>query len=306
MSNKFNILVTWRLLNNELTKYDSLFKKKKINVDTMYGKQYLSEKNLIKKIHKYDGIICGDDEITKKVLDNANKLKVISKWGTGLDSIDLNYAKNKKIKVFNSPGAFTDNVSDHALALMFSLNRNIILNHNDILRGEWSKRLCENLTDKIVGIIGFGKIGQMIKKKLSGFKVNFLINDLKRIKFRNTKKDKIFKKSDILFLCVDLNDSSRNMISKKHLKTMKKNLILINICRGQVIKGNDLYYALKNNWIAGAGLDVHYQEPIKRNNKFLKLKNCILSSHNAFNSKSIISKINDNTVNNLLKGLNCL
>ena len=71
MSNKFNILVTWRLLNNELTKYDSLFKKKKINVDTMYGKQYLSEKNLIKKIHKYDGIICGDDEITKKVLDNV-------------------------------------------------------------------------------------------------------------------------------------------------------------------------------------------------------------------------------------------
>ena len=71
----------------------------------------------------------------------------------------------------------------------------------------------------------------MIKKKLSGFKVNFLINDLKRIKFKNTKKDKIFKKSDILFLCVDLNDSSRNMISKKHFKTMKKNLILINICR---------------------------------------------------------------------------
>ena len=141
-----------------------LYLKKNINIHTIYGEQYLSEKILINKITKYDGIICGDDEITRKVLDKAKKLKVISKWGTGLDSIDLNYAKKKRIKVFNSPGAFTDNVSDHALALMFSLNRNIILNHNDILKGKWSKRICDNLTDKTIGIIGYGKIGQMIKK----------------------------------------------------------------------------------------------------------------------------------------------
>ena len=245
-----------------------------------------------------------DDEITRKVLDKAKKLKVISKWGTGLDSIDLNYAKKKRIKVFNSPGAFTDNVSDHALALMFSLNRNIILNHNDILKGKWSKRICDNLTDKTIGIIGYGKIGQMIKK-LSSFKVNFLINDLKKLRIKKTTKNKIYKQSDILFLCVSLNDSSRNMLVKKHFKIMKKNLIIVNICRGQVIRGNDLYYALKNNLIAGAGLDVHYQEPIKKNNKFLKLKNCVFSSHNAFNSRNMISKINDHTVNNLLKGLGC-
>ena len=99
MKNTYNILITWRLLNDELTKYKSLFKKKNINFDTIYGEQYLSEKILIKKISKYDGMICGYDEITKKVLDKAKKLKVISKWGTGLDSIDLNYAKKKKIKV---------------------------------------------------------------------------------------------------------------------------------------------------------------------------------------------------------------
>ena len=284
---------------------DLYLKKKNINIHTIYGEQYLSEKILINKITKYDGIICGDDEITRKVLDKAKKLKVISKWGTGLDSIDLNYAKKKRIKVFNSPGAFTDNVSDHALALMFSLNRNIILNHNDILKGKWSKRICDNLTDKTIGIIGYGKIGQMIKKKLSNFKLNFLINDLKKLRIKKTTKNKIYKQSDILFLCVSLNDSSRNMLVKKHFKIMKKNLIIVNICRGQVIRGNDLYYALKNNLIAGAGLDVHYQEPIKKNNKFLKLKNCVFSSHNAFNSRNMISKINDHTVNNLLKGLGC-
>ena len=221
MKNTYDILITWRLLKDDLSKYRSLFKKKNINIHTIYGEQYLSEKILINKITKYDGIICGDDEITRKVLDKAKKLKVISKWGTGLDSIDLNYAK-KRIKVFNSPGAFTDNVSDHALALMFSLNRNIILNHNDILKGKWSKRICDNLTDKTIGIIGYGKIGQMIKKKLSSFKVNFLINDLKKLRIKKTTKNKIYKQSDILFLCVSLNDSSRNMLVKKHFKIMKK------------------------------------------------------------------------------------
>ena len=112
-------------------------------------------------------------------------------------------------------------MSDHALALMFSLNRNIILNHNDILKGKWSKRICDNLTDKTIGIIGYGKIGQMIKK-LSSFKVNFLINDLKKLRIKKTTKNKIYKQSDILFLCVSLNDSSRNMLVKKHFKIMKK------------------------------------------------------------------------------------
>ena len=92
------------------------------------------------------------------------------------------------------------------------------------------------------------------------------------------------------------------MLSKKEFNLMKKNLILINVCRGQVINMDDLYKALKNRLIAAAGLDVYDHEPLMKNNKFLKLNNCIVTSHNAFNSQSTISKINDASVLNLVKG----
>jgi len=303
MKKNYKILITWRLLVDDILKFKLLFKKNNIHYDIVHNKQFVSENVLKKIISRYDGLICGDDEITKKVLNKANNLKVISKWGTGLDSIDLNYAKKKSIKVFNSPGAFTDNVSDHALALMFSLTRNIVNNHYDIKNGIWSKRLCENLSNKTIGIIGYGKIGKMIKKKLSGFKVNFLINDINNKEIYYKSKALIYKKSDIIFLCVDLNETSKNLIGNKQLLRMKRNALLINICRGQVINSNDLYNALKNKLIGGAGLDVHYHEPIKKNNKFLKLKNCIMSSHNAFNSRETIFQINAKTVSNLILGL---
>ena len=303
MKKKFRILITWRLLIDNISLYQSSFKKNNIVFETLYGTQFISEKILKNKIPKFDGLICGDDEVTKKVLDKAKNLKVISKWGTGLDSIDLEYARKKNIKVFNSPGAFTDNVTDHALAMMFALNRNIINNHNDLLKGLWTKRLCTNLTGKKIGIIGYGKIGQMIKKKLSGFSVKFLVNDLKKIKIKNHSKNEIYRKSDILFLSVDLNKKSKNMISFEEFKKMKKNLIIINICRGQVINPQALYFVLKNKLISGAGLDVHYKEPIKKSDKFLKLDNCILTSHNAFNSKETIFRINELTIKNLIKGI---
>lgn len=301
--NLFNVLITWRLLKDDIKNFHKIFTKNKIKYKTFKVKQFAKEKELLKIIGNFDGLICGDDEVTEKVIDRAKKLKVISKWGTGLDSINLRYAKNNNIKVLNSPGAFTDNVSDHAIALMFSITRNIVQNHEDIKKGNWSKRLSTNLKNKTIGIIGYGKIGKMIKKKLSSFEVKFLINDLKKIKMKNTNKNTILKKSDILFLCVDLNKTSKHMISKKQFQLMKKNLVLINICRGDVIKNDDMYLALKNNKIRGAGLDVHHNEPILKGNKFLRLKNCILTSHNAFNSEDVIRKINKKTVTNLVKSL---
>tara|TARA_B100000787_G_scaffold93287_1_gene68870 strand:- start:20548 stop:21483 length:936 start_codon:yes stop_codon:yes gene_type:complete len=299
---KKKILITWRLMINDIHKYEKLLKEENISYDVLHVKQYATTNELLKIISKYDGLICGDDEIDKKVLSKAKKLRIISKWGTGLDSIDLKFAKRKNIKVFNSPGAFTNSVADHALALMFSITRNIVHNHNDILKGNWSKRICENVSEKTFGIIGYGKIGKMIKKRLSGYKVKFLINDIKKQKIKMTSRTEIFKKSDILFLSVDLNDKSKNMLSKKEFNLMKKNLILINVCRGQVIDMSELFLALKNKSIAAAGIDVFDHEPLKKDSKFLKLDNCIVTSHNAFNSKSTISKINDASVLNLVNG----
>ena len=298
---KVKILITWRFLIEDIKKYSSIFKKYNINYQIFKTDQYVKEAELLKVIHKYDGIICGDDEISKKVLDKAKKLRVISKWGTGIDSIDKNYAIKKNIKIFNTPGAFTSAVAEHALGLMFSLTRNITFNHVDILNNNWSKRICSTIEEKNIGIIGYGKIGKKIHKNLKSFNLNFFFNDIKKINQKNTSLKRLLKISDITFIACDLNKSSKHLIKSKELKLMKKNSFLINISRGAIINNHDLIKALKNKTILGAAIDVFEKEPIQKNSEFLKLKNCIFTSHNAFNSKVSIDKINLISVNNLLK-----
>lgn len=300
---KFKVLITWRLLIDKFFLFKKFFKKKKIFYDFLYTDQYLKEIDLLKIIHKYDGLICGDDKITKKVIDKAKRLKVISKWGTGLDSIDLEYAKKRNIKVFNSPGAFTKPVAQHAVALMFCITRNIYLNHQDIRKGVWSKRICFNLDGKTVGIIGFGKIGKEIKRILSVYKIKFLLNDIKKSNINWTNKRKLLKTSDIIFLAVNLNKYSNKLITLKELKLMKSDAILINICRGSVIDNNALIKALKEKMIKAAGLDVFEEEPLGIKSKFLNLDNCILTSHNAFNSEETINSTNLKSVKNLISRL---
>jgi len=298
---KFKILITWRLLIEDIKKYSPLLKKEKIDYETFKTAQYAKQEELLKIIHKYDGLICGDDEISKKVLDKAKKLKVISKWGTGIDSIDKKYADKKNIKVFNTPGAFTNAVAEHAVGMMFSLTRNITFNHMDILNDNWSKRICSTIEGKKIGIVGFGKIGKRIYKNLKPYNLNFFFNDIKKINRTKTSLDRLLKVSDIIFIACDLNDKSKNLIKSRELKLMKKNSILINISRGAIVNNQDLIKALKNKTILCAGLDVYENEPVKKNSEFLKLKNCIFTSHNAFNSKETIDRINMISVNNLIK-----
>jgi D-3-phosphoglycerate dehydrogenase / 2-oxoglutarate reductase len=298
---KLKILITWRFLIDDIKKYSLVFKKNNISYEILKTAQYVKEKDLLKVIHKYDGIICGDDEISKTVIDKAKKLKVISKWGTGIDSIDKNYANKKNIKVFNTPGAFTNAVAEHAIGLMFSMTRNITFNHMDILNDNWSKRICSTIEGKNIGIIGYGKIGKKIYKNLKSFNPIFFFNDIKKINRTNSSLDRLLRVSDIIFIACDLNKSSKHLITSKELKLMKKNSILINISRGSIVNNHDLIKALKNKTILCAALDVYEKEPIQKNSEFLNVQNCIFTSHNAFNSKESIDKINLISVNNLLK-----
>lgn len=300
--NSFNLLITWRLLAEHIDEYKELLKNNNVNYKILIKPQYFIEKDLLNVIGKFHGIICGDDEITEKVIDKAINLKIISKWGTGIDSINVDYAKKRGIAVINSPGAFTKSVAQHGIALMFALTRNIVANHNDILNGKWTKRTCNNLENKTIGIIGYGKIGKELFKHLRSFGSHFLFNDVKKIK-NNTKLKYLLKKSDIIFISCDLNPTSRNLIKYPDLMLMKKNSLLINISRGSVVNNNDLIMALKKRIILGAGLDVFAEEPIKYGSGFLNCRNCILTSHNAFNSEKNIKLINDKSVDNIIKFL---
>ena len=306
-----NVLISSYHMNLVLKKYKTILKKNKIKIDKIIRNPSVKEHELIKIIHKYDGVICSDDEFTKKVLINAKKLKVISKWGTGIDSIDSKFAKKKGIKIFNTPGAFTDGVAQYAVGMMLNLSRKISIIDNTVKKGKWKKFQGTNIENKKVGIIGLGKIGSKIIKYLKGFNVEIFGNDLKNEITKRFKKqgikilslNKIFSSCDVIIVCVDLNKSSYHLIGSKQMLYLNDNKILINVSRGPVVNNKELIKCIKKQNFQ-IGFDVFEEEPIKKKYlNSLKNKNSILSSHNAFNTKEEVSFVHDNTMRNLLKGL---
>ena len=309
---KYKILVSAIPLVPVFRNYRKYFDKKKFLIDLKKTSQFLSEKELIKIIKNYDGVICGDDEFSEKVLFKAQKLKVISKWGTGINSIDLNCAKKRKIKVLNTPSAFSYSVATMALAMILAYYRKIITNHNLVKKYKWPKITGETLLNKKVGVIGVGNIGGKILQMLRGFETINYGNDLKKINrnflskynVKQVSKDKIFQECDIVVTASDLNKSSYHLINKKSLNKMKKDVLIVNISRGPLIDNAALINFLKKNKNSGACLDVFEKEPLDKKSKFLSLKNCILASHNAFNTSYEVEKTHLNTIKNILKFLN--
>ncbi len=308
---KFNILITAFPFVNEYKKLKNLFKKHNFNIKVIKTSQYLKEKDLIKVVENIDGILCGDDEINENVLKKANRLKVLSKWGTGIDSIDLETCKKLKIKVFNTPGAFTESVATQALAFILNFNRKILENDYNIKKGIWNKFEGNTLVGKKIGIIGLGNIGLRIAELLLPFKSKIFGNDIKKInnkKLKNFKintksKNYIYKNCDIIIIATDLNISTRYLINNKTSKLIRKKPLLVNIARGPIINDQALILLLEKKIIAGACLDVFEKEPLPLKSKLRKFKNVILTSHNAFNTVEEVNKVHFNTYKNLILGL---
>jgi D-3-phosphoglycerate dehydrogenase / 2-oxoglutarate reductase len=308
---KFNILITAFPFVNEYKRLRKLFINSNFNIKVVKTTQSLKEKDLLKLVENIDGILCGDDEINEKVLKKANKLKVLSKWGTGIDSIDLEACKKLNIKVYNTPGAFTESVATQALALILNFNRKILQNHNNIQKGIWNKLEGLTLVKKNIGIIGLGNIGLRIAELLVPFNSKVFGNDIKKISKKKLKKFKIsfksknfiYQKSDIIILATDLNDTTKHLINSKLSKLIKSKPLIVNIARGPIIEEKALIFLLQKKIIKGACLDVFEYEPLTKRSKLTKFNNVILTSHNAFNTKDEVNKVHLNTYKNLISGL---
>ena len=308
---KFNILITAFPFVNEYKRLRKLFINSNFNIKVVKTTQSLKEKDLLKLVENIDGILCGDDEINEKVLKKANKLKVLSKWGTGIDSIDLEACKKLNIKVYNTPGAFTESVATQALALILNFNRKILQNHNNIQKGIWNKLEGLTLVKKNIGIIGLGNIGLRIAELLVPFNSKVFGNDIKKISKKKLKKFKIsfksknfiYQKSDIIILATDLNDTTKHLINSKLSKLIKSKPLIINIARGPIIEEKALIFLLQKKIIKGVCLDVFEYEPLTKRSKLTKFNNVILTSHNAFNTKDEVNKVHLNTYKNLISGL---
>ena len=305
---KKKVLVTFKVMIDYLIENKSKLPK---NIDFNFVKipQALNSKELSKKITGYDGLICGDDEVDENVVKNANKLKVISKWGTGIDSIKKELCLKNGIKVCNTPNAFTDSVAQLALSYILAFSKNIFeIHHNIKNKKKWPKTSSVLSKNQIVGIIGLGKIGSKLANFCNkvGFKI--LFNDIKKIKakknFFRTSLKNLMIKSDYICVCCDLNNSSKYLLNSKNLKLMKKTAALINVARGPIIKEHALVQFLRKNKTFKVALDVFEQEPLKKNSPLRKYDNVILSSHNAFNSRELVEKVNRNSLINIIKNIN--
>jgi len=248
----------------------------------------LTHEELIERIRGYDALIVrSGTKVTKDVIENADKLKIIGRAGVGLDNIDLNAAKKKGIKIVNSPEASTISVAELTIGSLIALMRNIPHAHRSLKEGRWEREKFEGneLYGKTIGIIGFGRIGREVADRARAFGMNVLIfdpnitaEDAREANCEYMELDELIKNSDVITLHVPLTNETRNLIDKKRIDMMKENAILINVARGGIVNEVDLYTALKEGRIKGAVLDVFESEPPERS-PLLKLENVLLTPH---------------------------
>jgi D-3-phosphoglycerate dehydrogenase len=271
----------------------------------------LGEAELIKIIADIDGIICGDDRITKPVLDAASRLKVISKWGTGIDSIDADEARRRGIAVYRTPNAFSEPVADTVLGYILTFARQLPWMDRDIRQGVWQKTPLVSLQECVLGVVGVGDCGKAVVRRAMAFGMQILGNDriempadfLAETCIEMVSLDQLLTRADFISLNPDLNSTSFHLIGKQQLNMMKPGAFLINASRGPVIDEAALVEALQNRRIAGAGLDVFEKEPLPQDSPLRTFDNCLLAPHNANSSPEAWQRVHENTVHNLLKGL---
>jgi D-3-phosphoglycerate dehydrogenase len=245
----------------------------------------LKEEELCEILSDYDQIIAGTEPLTERVLRKCHKLKHISRVGIGLDSVDLNYAEKMGIKVSYTPDAPAPAVAELTIGLMISLLRNIHISNSKMHQGEWFRYFGKRIPEVTIGVIGGGRIGGRVLRRLSSFgSPRILINDLTpnnsiapNLKLEWVGKEKIYQEADLITLHVPLTSKTRNLISQREIELMKKEVLIVNTSRGGIINEKDLFTALKNNRIQGAAIDVFDNEPYS--GELNQLSNCILTSH---------------------------
>lgn len=289
------------ILRNEINRY---FANVKYNLT---GKGLKTEDEVIDFIKDSDGAIVGLEPFNKKVISRLPNLKVISKFGVGLDNIDLEYCKSRNIKLGYTPGVNKLSVAEQTLCFMIGLCRNIFFTSFKLKNGVWYKEGGSQLSEKTIGIIGVGYIGKEVIRLLKPFNCKILVSDIidqkEYYKENNLIEVKrfydIFAKSDIVTLHVPLDNETKYMVNEETLKMMKKDAFLINISRGAVIDTNSLKKALKENWIKGAAVDVLEGEPYI-DEEFLQLPNLVVTPHIGGNSAESVLAMGRSAIKHLV------
>ncbi len=251
------------------------------------------KKIIIEKAAKVDALATLlSDKIDAEVFDAAPKLKIVTQMAVGFDNIDIPEATKRGIYVTNTPGVLTETTADFAFALLIAVARRVVEADKYVRTGQWKvgwhpmMLQGRDINGATIGIMGLGRIGLAIAKRAKGFGMKVLYYDVirrqdyeKEFGIEFTEMDQLFKTADFVTVNTPLTKETTHLVDEKKLKTMKKTAIIVNNARGPIVDEKALYKALKEGWIAGAGLDVFEQEPTPLTNPLLKLDNVVVAPH---------------------------
>lgn len=248
----------------------------------------LTEARMLELVGEIDAFICGDDEITKAVVDKAlPRLKVISKYGIGLDKIDVEYVTDKKIPLTFCPGVNHTTVAEHTFALLLALSRQLITEANHCASGEWVRLTGNEIMGKTISIIGMGRIGKEVAIRAKAFGMKSVGFDLYwdeefASQYEVTRCESIeeaLSTGEVISLHVNLTEETRELINAESILRMKDGVIILNCARGEIVNSDDLADALNREKVGGYGADVLDVEPPPSDHPILRAKNTVITPH---------------------------
>ena len=248
----------------------------------------LTEARMLELVGEVDALICGDDEITRAVVDKAlPRLKVISKYGIGLDKIAVDYVTEKKIPLTFCPGVNHTTVAEHTFALLLALSRQLITEANHCADGEWVRLTGNEIMGKTISIIGMGRIGKEVAIRAKAFGMKAVGFDLYwdeefAREYEVTRCENIeeaLNSGEVVSLHVNLTEETRDLINAESISQMKDGVIILNCARGEIVNSDDLAHALNRKKVGGYGADVLDIEPPPSDHPILRAKNTVITPH---------------------------
>jgi D-3-phosphoglycerate dehydrogenase len=309
---KYTVLLTAPYMLPFMERFKPVFESYDIDLIIPDVEERMEEEDILKYAGQFDGTVCGDDRYSARVIEAClPRLKVISKWGTGVDSIDAEACSRFGVKLGRTPNAFTTPVADTVLGYMLAFARRQPWMDKAMKSGEWKKIPGKTLSECTLGVIGIGNIGKAVTRRAKAFGMKVLGTDIIDIDhvfvsesgIEMTDLDTLLANSDFVSVNCDLNSTSHHLINAKTLSKMKPTAVLINTARGPIVDEKALVAALSSGQVGGAALDVFEYEPLPADSPLLKMDNVMLAPHNSNSSPTAWERIHWSTIKNLVEGL---
>ena len=305
---KWKVLVSAPYMQPVLDRFLPLFAENDVEVIAPTVNERFEEEDLLPIIGDIDGVICGDDRFTAKVIAAAPKLKVLSKWGTGIDSLDQVAAREHGVAIRNTPNAFSEPVADTVLGYMLCFARNLPFMDGQMKSGIWDKIPGRALRECTLGVVGVGNVGKAVIRRAYGFGIRILGTDpirppqefLDQYGVTMVDQATLLAEADFVSINCDLNPTSAHLMNDATFAQMKPNAVLINTARGPIVDEQALIRALQAGKIAGAGLDVFEDEPLPADSPLRQMPNVLIAPHNSNSSPEAWERVHTNTIKNLL------